>query len=85
MKQTKLPALSGFQLIRLLKKDGWEEKRRARHGMSLTKKFGKRTRVTIVPTTRASLPTGTLMDILGSKQTKLKKSGLLNIINKYRV
>jgi predicted RNA binding protein YcfA (HicA-like mRNA interferase family) len=69
VKQTKLPALSGFQLIRLLKKDGWEEKRRARHGMSLAKKFGKRT----------------LMDILGPKQTKLKKSGLLNIINKYRV
>jgi len=80
-----LPAITGKQLIKLLKKDSWTEGRKARHGKCLTKKFGDRTRVTFVPETRASLPPGTLSDILSVKQTGLGKYGLLNLIDKYGI
>ena len=83
MKYTKIPAISGKQLLRLLKKDGWLVKRRTKHGLSVIKRVGNRTIVTIIPDTRASLDEGTLMAILGSKQTKLGKKGLLEILNKY--
>ncbi len=79
----KLPAISGKKLIRLLVKDGWEIKRRARHGVALTRLFSDRTRVTIVPDTRAALDDGTLSAILGVKQTGIGKAGLLNLIDKY--
>jgi len=85
LKYTKLPALSGRQLIRLLRRDGWIIGRRARHGISLTKHFGDRTRVTVIPDTSASLDEGTLMAILGVKQTNLGKRGLLDLTNKYGI
>jgi len=75
--------ITGIQLIRLLKKDGWIEKRRAKHGIALAKSFQDRTRVTIVPYTKAPLDTGTLAAILGPKQTGITKAGLLELINKY--
>jgi len=78
-----LPAITGKQLIRLLKKDGFVIKRRATHGVAMAKSVGERTIVTVIPDTRASLPRGTLMDILGPKQTKLGKEGLLKLIEKY--
>lgn len=80
-----LPAVTGKQLIKLLKNDGWAEGRIARHGKCLTKKFSDRTRVTFVPNTRASLPPGTLSDILSVKQTGLGKFGLLKLIDKYGI
>ena len=80
---TKLPALSGRQLLKLLQKDGWTIARRARHGVSLTKRFDDRTRVTVVPTSRANLDEGTLSAILGPKQTSIGKKGLLEILNKH--
>lgn len=82
---TKVPALSGKQLIKILQKDGWVAGRRASHGISLTKAFGDRTRVTIIPDTRASLDPGTLAAILGIKQTGIGKSGLLELLNKYGI
>jgi predicted RNA binding protein YcfA (HicA-like mRNA interferase family) len=82
---TKIPAISGEQLIKLLQKDGWEPGRKAKHGITLTKSSGNRTRVTFVPTTRASLPIGTLQAILSNKQTGLGKKGLLELLNKYGV
>ena len=60
-----LPAITGPQLIRLLQRNGWIFKRKARHGLSLAKKIGDRTRLTIISTRKQSLPIGTLMDILG--------------------
>ena len=78
-----LPAISGNKLIKLLKKDGWVEKRRATHGASLAKQFGDRFRVTVVPTKNSSLPNGTLADILRSKQTGLGRAGLLDLIKKF--
>ena len=83
MKYQKIPSLNGFELIKLLKKDGWVEHRQTTHGMALRKGVDDRTRVTIVPKTRAALPIGTLMAILGEKQTSLGRSGLLKLLNKY--
>jgi len=84
LKYQKIPALNGLELIKLLKRDRWIEHRQTTHGIALTKRVGDRTRVTIVPKTRAALPTGTLMAILGEKQTGLGRSGLLELLNKYR-
>ena len=82
---TKVPAITGKQLIRLLKKDGWTEGGRTRHGISLTKHISGRTKVTVIPDTNASLPNGTLSAILGIKQTGIGKGGLLKLLNKYGI
>jgi len=78
---TKIPAISGNLLIELLKGDGWEEGRRTKHGISMTKFITDRTRVTIIPTVNSPLPDGTLSAILGPKQTGIGKSGLRRILN----
>ena len=84
-KYARLSPLSGRKLIKLLEKDGWIVKRRARHGVAMAKKFPDRTRVTIVPDTNALLDDGTLAAILGPKQTDIGKAGLVNLINRYGV
>jgi predicted RNA binding protein YcfA (HicA-like mRNA interferase family) len=77
-----LPAITGPELIKLLKADGWQEGRRATHGLTLTKKTDEgRTLVTLVPTKSRSLPIGTLMAIL--RQTRLGREGLLELIEKH--
>jgi predicted RNA binding protein YcfA (HicA-like mRNA interferase family) len=38
--------------------------------------------VTIIPNTSDDLPPGTLMDILGMKQTRIRKIGLLRLLGK---
>ncbi len=78
-----LPAITGNELIKLLEKDDWKVMRKANHGVNMTKKFHDRNRVTIVPTSNKSLPRGTLMDILGKKQTTISRNGLLKLIEKY--
>jgi len=78
-----LPAISGKQLIKLLTSDGWVEGRKAKHGIALTKRYDNTTRVTVVPTKRASLPEGTLRAILGPKQTQLGSRGLERLIKRY--
>lgn len=78
-----LPAITGNQVIKLLKKDGWAEGKRGKHGLTLTKKFGDRTRVTTVPTKDDSLPIGTLSHILGTQQTQIGKDGLKDLIEKH--
>ena len=78
-------ALSGRQLLRLLQKDGWSIGRRAKHGITLTKSFGDYIKVTFVPDTRASLPLGTLMAILGAKQTGIGRKGFADLIDKYGI
>ncbi len=80
---TAIPAISGEQLANLLiKKDGWVENRKTRHGIALTKAIGKRTKVAIIPATKAPLPKGTLHNILGTKQTGIGKRGLLELLNR---
>ena len=76
-------SISGKKLINLAVKDGWEIKRRATHGIALAKKFGDRTRVTVVPDTRAPLDEGTLAAIIGTKQMGIGRKGLLELIKKY--
>jgi len=83
LRYQKIPALTGLELMKLLKKDGWIEHRQTTHGIALIKRVKNRTRVTIVPKSRATLPKGTLMAILGNKQMDLGKKGLLGILNKF--
>jgi predicted RNA binding protein YcfA (HicA-like mRNA interferase family) len=61
----KLPRIRGKQLIKLIAKDGWIPGRRTRHGVGLSKRFGERTRVTVIPDSRAELDEGTLSAIIG--------------------
>jgi predicted RNA binding protein YcfA (HicA-like mRNA interferase family) len=77
-------SISGKKLISMAVKDGWEIKRRARHGVALAKKYGDRTRVTVIPDTRADLDKGTLSAILGLKQMGISKKGLKELIEKYK-
>lgn len=84
-KYTKIPAISGNKLIRLLMKDSWEIKRKATHGVAMAKTTDDYTRVTVVPTTNASLDSGTLAAILGPKQTNIGKKGLLELINRFGI
>lgn len=85
VKYTKLPAISGKKLIKLLQKDGWIIHRRTRHGIALIKVVNGCTRTTIVQDTIVSIPDGTLLDILGQKQTGIGKKGLLKLVNKYGI
>jgi len=80
---TKLPAITGKQLIRLFEQDSWEVGKHATHGLSMTKRFGDRTKVVFVPDKAESLPTGTLLQIIGPKQAGLGKKGLLRLITKH--
>lgn len=84
-KYTRLPAISGKKLIKLLTKAGWVVHGRTKHGISLKKLFADRTRVTVVPDTNASLDEGTLGAILSHKQTNIGKRGLLDHINKFGI
>ncbi len=79
-----LPAISGPALIKLLENDGWEIHRRVTHGVSLRKKVGDRTLVTVIPTKKDSLPRGTLGAILGPNQTDLGSDGLERLLRKSR-
>ena len=79
-----IPAITGYELIRLLELDGWVRGRRGTHGQAFYKYFSleKRNRVTVVQRTRASLPSGTLGGILSVKQTGLGRKGLLELLAK---
>lgn len=78
-----IPALSSRQFIRLLKKDGWKEHGRSKHGLSLVKKFDDMTKVAIVPENRDTLVPKTLGAILSVKQTGIGRGGLKEMIKKY--
>jgi predicted RNA binding protein YcfA (HicA-like mRNA interferase family) len=76
-----LPAITGPDLIRLLKKDGWKEDGRGPHGIVMKKEFSNGLiRITCIPTRNESLPIGTLKAILGSKQTNLGNDGLKRLL-----
>ncbi len=78
-----LPAISGRQLMRLLRLDGWQAGRRSTHGIVHTKRFSDRTRVTTIPDKRRPLAAGTLAEILGTKQTGIGRQGLLDLIKQH--
>jgi hypothetical protein len=75
--------ITGKQLISLAVKDDWIIKRQSRHGVALAKSFRDRTRVTIIPDTRAILDDGTLSAILGHKQMGIGRKGLMELIDKF--
>jgi hypothetical protein len=75
--------ISGKNLIALAVKDGWEIKRRAKHGVALAKRFGDRNTVTVIPDTRAPLDEGTLAAIIGPKQMGIGRKGLEDLVRKY--
>lgn len=79
-----LPVINGKSLIALLQNNGWFIRRFATHGYSLTKydKDSGKNLVTVIPNTSEDLPPGTLMDILGMKQTRLRKVGLIKLLEK---
>ena len=79
-KQAGLPALTGKELIKLFVDNGWSKGRIANHGVTLFKQFPEGKRVTFIPNKSCSLPKGTLMAILGHKQTKLGRNGLLKML-----
>ena len=79
-----VPALTGRQLIGVLLQDGWSVKRRANHGMFLSKRFGDTVRVTVVKDTAATIPAGTLAAILGPRQTGLGRDGLARLLERRR-
>jgi len=82
----KLPTISGNQLIKLLKKDGFVEKRKAKHGVALAKTLPDgRKIVTYVPQKNDDLPDTTLGQILGMKQTRLERKGLERLIKKFGI
>jgi hypothetical protein len=85
MGYSKPPAITGWQLIKLLKNDGWETGRRSRHARTLTKRAGSITLTTLVKETNSPLPDITLGLILGVKQTSLGKAGLIALIRKYGI
>ncbi len=78
---TSIPKITGPQLIRLLSLDGWEIRRKARHGLVLRKRIAGRLFRTVVSTRPEPLPEGTLSAIL--RQTGLGKEGLLRLLNKH--
>ena len=83
MHYTEIPAITGFQLLRLLEKDGWKRGRYSNHGWTLSKKYTDKTRVTVIPVKKSSLIDKTLSLILSPKQTGIGKHGLLELLNKY--
>ena len=79
----KIPAITGKKLIKLFKKDRWQIKNKRGDHISMFKDFGSRKRITTIKNTNESILIGTLMAILGRKQTNLGKRGLDRLINKY--
>jgi len=76
-----LPALTGFELIKLLKKDGWEEDGKRTHGLAMKKEFPDGIiRSTVVRMCHEPIPKKTLGLILGPKQTNIGWPGLRRII-----
>jgi predicted RNA binding protein YcfA (HicA-like mRNA interferase family) len=78
-----IPAITGHELIRLLKRDGWEEDGRRTHGVAMKKLDDDGIlRITTIPTHAGSLPIKTLASILGSKQTNIGMDGFKRLIRK---
>lgn len=80
-----IPPITGPQLIRLLIKDGWQERlKRAREGSFLYKvdESGRR-RTTVIASKRGELKPGTLSHILGPSQSNIGRTGLAELIKRY--
>ena len=85
MAQRYLPAVTGLQLIELLRRDGWELRGDSRHGAALTKYDPARQQTVwaIVPKRSKPLPKSLLHRILSTKQTGLGRKGLQRPIHEH--
>ena len=83
---TKTPTITGLQLIRLLELDDWiRREKQTEHGVFFHKRVGGAFLSTTIPPKNDPIPDGTLSAILGSKQTKLGKDGLRDLIEKHGI
>ncbi len=79
-----LPAITGRQLIRLLRRAGWTQTGRRTHGIAFAKPDPDgRVRITIVPDKKRPLAPGTVAAILSPQQTNLGRNGLAALIRQY--
>jgi len=79
-----LPAVTGRQLIRLFRKDGWEETKRAAEGSFFRKAGpGGKTFTTVIPDKKRPLTPGTLSAMLGPKQSGIGCQGLSDLIKRH--
>lgn len=79
-----IPPVTGRQLIRLLRRDGWEI-RRQRSSHVVLSKVGQdgRQRVATIPNGRSPLPEGTLHAIIGPRQSGIGRSGLQELLDRF--
>lgn len=75
-----VPAISGPELAKLLKDDGWIAVGRNAHGIAYKKVVDGKPLIATIPTDSRSLPKGTLRNILSPKQTGLGREGLLRLV-----
>ena len=77
--------ISGRGLADLLRKDGWNEGRRTRHGILFRKQFPSEpaARYTVIPDKADDLNPKTLGAILSVSQTGLGSGGLQELIEQY--
>ena len=69
--------VTGKQINKFLMQDGWERKRRTRHGWQMRgSDAAGRKRLAIVPNTREVLKPGTISAILGPDQSNLGREWL---------
>lgn len=79
-----LPAITGYQLIRLLKLDGWVPVRDSREGVVFHRRYEDGTfRSTVVGRKRRPLTDGVLAAILGPRQTGIGRDGLRTLIQEH--
>lgn len=79
-----LPAISGRQLERLFRLDGWKQKRRAKEGTFFAKRDANGVvRHTVITTKKRPLAPGTLAAMLGPKQSNVGRDGLREMIDCY--
>ena len=76
-----VPAISGVDLARLLEKDGWICDARSTHGLTYKKMVAGELLITTIPNKTRPLCKATLRQILGPKQTRLGRSGLLRLLS----
>jgi predicted RNA binding protein YcfA (HicA-like mRNA interferase family) len=79
-----LPAITGKQLERLFRLDGWEPKRRAQEETFFAKKDAAGVvRHTVITTKNRPLASGTLTAMLGPKQSNVGRDGLREMIRRH--
>ncbi|MCX6024185.1 MAG: hypothetical protein NTZ05_21125 [Chloroflexi bacterium] len=79
--------ITGPQLQRLLRLDGWTEAGRRTHGTYFSKRFPGESmpRSTVIMNKDDPLRDKTLGDVLSAKQTGLGRRGLQELIDRYSI